>query len=80
MTDALREPDPDCERCEGSGLDPDAFFVNKDRTAWTPTPCSECLPDPDNPDPDPMAERVRHSGPDTKFCVLCQSGEHQRVE
>jgi hypothetical protein len=25
-------------------------------------------------------ERVKHSGPDTKFCVLCLSGEHERVE
>lgn len=27
-----------------------------------------------------MSERVKHSGPDTKFCVLCLSGEHERVE
>jgi len=26
------------------------------------------------------SERVKHSGPDTKFCVLCLSGEHERVE
>ncbi|MET4670815.1 hypothetical protein [Streptomyces sp. PvR018] len=25
-------------------------------------------------------ERIRHSGPDTKFCVLCLSGEHQRTD
>ncbi|MFD3955921.1 MULTISPECIES: hypothetical protein [Streptomyces] len=25
-------------------------------------------------------ERIRHSGPDTKFCVLCLSGEHQRID
>jgi hypothetical protein len=25
-------PDPDCERCDGTGLDPDAFFVNEERT------------------------------------------------
>ncbi|MGH3584872.1 MAG: hypothetical protein ACRDQ0_00990 [Pseudonocardia sp.] len=25
-------------------------------------------------------ERIRHSGPDTKFCVLCLSGEHQRAD
>jgi hypothetical protein len=29
--------------------------------------------------PDCPATRVRHSGPDTKFCVLCLSGEHERV-
>ncbi|WP_406078730.1 hypothetical protein OG337_29000 [[Kitasatospora] papulosa] len=23
---------------------------------------------------------VQHSGPDTKFCVLCLSGEHQRID
>jgi hypothetical protein len=27
-----------------------------------------------------MTERVKHSGPDTKFCVLCLSGEHERIE
>ncbi len=27
----------------------------------------------------PAAERVRHSGPDTEFCVLCISGEHDRI-
>lgn len=26
------------------------------------------------------SDRVKHSGPDTKFCVLCLSGEHERVE
>jgi hypothetical protein len=26
------------------------------------------------------ATRVRHSGPDTEFCVLCLSGEHKRVD
>jgi hypothetical protein len=40
--------DPDCERCDGSGLDPDAFFVDKDRTTWTHAPCSECLPEDDD--------------------------------
>ncbi|GHC36736.1 MULTISPECIES: hypothetical protein [Streptomyces rochei group] len=25
-------------------------------------------------------QRVKHSGPDTQFCVLCLSGEHERVE
>ena len=25
-------------------------------------------------------ERIKHSGPDTKFCVLCLSGEHERVD
>jgi hypothetical protein len=23
---------------------------------------------------------VKHSGPDTRFCVLCLSGEHERVD
>lgn len=26
-----------------------------------------------------VGERIKHSGPDTKFCVLCLSGEHERV-
>lgn len=38
-------PDPDCERCDGTGLDPDAFFVNEERTVWTHAPCSECMPE-----------------------------------
>lgn len=74
-----REPDPDCERCEGSGLDPDEFFVDRDAQTWTHAPCSECLPEDDGTT-DPVAERIRHSGPDTKFCVLCLSGEHERVD
>lgn len=76
MTDqTTRKPDPDCERCEGSGLDPDAFFREGD--VWTHAPCSECLPEDD---PEPAAGRVKHSGPHTKFCVLCLSGEHERVD
>jgi hypothetical protein len=74
-----REPDPDCERCEGSGLDPDTYFVNEERSVWTHAPCSECQPDDDD-DPVPTVERVKHSGPHTKFCVLCLSGEHERVD
>ncbi|GHB14615.1 hypothetical protein GCM10018777_56640 [Streptomyces albogriseolus] len=31
-------------------------------------------------DSKPTAERVKHSGPDTKFCVLCLSGEHEGVD
>lgn len=31
-------------------------------------------------DPSKLVEKVRHWGPDTKFCVLCRSGEHERVE
>jgi hypothetical protein len=27
-----------------------------------------------------MAERIKHSGPHTKFCVLCLSGEHERID
>ena len=27
-----------------------------------------------------MGERIKHSGPDTKFCVLCLSGEHERLD
>lgn len=74
--EAEREPDPDCEHCEGSGLDPDAYFVEGD--VWTHAPCSECLPEDD--EAEPTAERVKHSGPETKFCVLCLSGEHERVD
>lgn len=73
--EAEREPDPDCEHCDGSGLDPDAYFVNGN--VWTHAPCSECLPEDD--EAEPTAERVKHSGPETKFCVLCLSGEHERV-
>ncbi|MBD9721926.1 ParB N-terminal domain-containing protein [Streptomyces caniscabiei] len=43
-----READPDCEHCDGSGLDPDAYFVNHDTGTWTHTPCSECLPEDDD--------------------------------
>ncbi|MGP3737948.1 hypothetical protein ACTWJ9_33095 (plasmid) [Streptomyces sp. GDS52] len=71
-----REPDQDCDRCDGSGLDPDAFFREGD--TWTHAPCSACLPEED--EAETPAERVKHSGPDTKFCVLCLSGEHERIE
>lgn len=43
----MAEPDPDCEHCDGSGLDPDAYFVEGD--VWTHAPCSECLPEDDEP-------------------------------
>lgn len=43
--------DPDCERCEGTGLDPDAYFVDEERQVWTHAPCSECLPEEDEPEP-----------------------------
>lgn len=72
-----READPDCERCDGSGLDPDAYFVEGD--VWTHAPCSECLPEDDDA-LEPAPERVKHSGPNTRFCVLCLSGEHERVD
>ena len=78
-TDARRAPDPECERCDGSGLDPDAYFVNRETQTWTHAPCSECLPEDDD-DSVPTNERVRHSGPDTKFCVLCLSGEHEHID
>lgn len=76
---APREPDPDCERCDGSGLDPDAYFVDRVTQTWTHAPCSECLPEEDDSH-EPTVERVKHSGPDTEFCVLCLSGEHDRVD
>ncbi|MGW9397288.1 hypothetical protein [Streptomyces sp. NPDC055642] len=78
-THARPAGDPDCEHCDGSGLDPDAYFVNEERSVWTHAPCSACLPD-DEDDPVPTIERVKHSGPDTAFCVLCLSGEHERVD
>ncbi|MEV7975379.1 hypothetical protein [Streptomyces sp. NPDC086519] len=31
-------------------------------------------------EPTQDGERVKHSGPHTKFCVLCLSGEHERVD
>ncbi|MFJ9101251.1 hypothetical protein ACIRJM_22615 [Streptomyces sp. NPDC102405] len=27
-----------------------------------------------------MSDRIKHSGPETEFCVLCLSGEHERVD
>lgn len=38
--------------------------------------CSACDPGWDLSQPH---QRVIHSGPETKFCVLCLSGEHERV-
>lgn len=49
MADLARDPDLDCERCDGSGLDPDAYFVDEERQVWTHAPCSECLPEDDEP-------------------------------
>lgn len=37
--------DEDCERCEGTGLDPDAYFQHGD--TWTHAPCSSCQPEDD---------------------------------
>lgn len=78
---AQREADPNCERCEGSGLDPDAYFVNGD--VWTHAPCSECLPEGDETEPEepeddaPCAATFREEPmPDTVYCG--ERGYHQR--
>lgn len=44
-----------------------------------PADVSECLPEDDD-SPETIAERAKHSGPNTAFCVLCLSGEHERVD
>ncbi|MFD7428433.1 hypothetical protein ACFV6Z_15495 [Streptomyces sp. NPDC059818] len=33
----------------------------------------------DLPTEEPTVERVKHSGPDTRFCVLCLSGNHDHA-
>jgi hypothetical protein len=42
-------PDPDCERCDGSGLDPDRYTKQWDTDGnlrgYRHEPCSECLPE-----------------------------------
>ncbi|MFE2563008.1 hypothetical protein [Streptomyces mirabilis] len=35
---------------------------------------------PHQPEATPPVGRVKHSGPNTKFCVLCLSGEHERID
>lgn len=39
--------DPDCERCEGSGLDPDRFTTSQDAQGQTiyhlTEPCVDCI-------------------------------------
>lgn len=49
--------DEDCERCEGSGLDPDAYFKNGD--TYTHAPCSECQPEDDETAQQRAAEQAR---------------------
>jgi hypothetical protein len=63
--DGTDRPDPDCERCDGSGLDPDRYTKQWDGDGnlrgYRHEPCSECLPDDavarsGQPGTDPEAE------------------------
>jgi hypothetical protein len=40
---------------------------------------SACHPERPAVSPRATPRRVKHAGPDTEFCVLCLSGEHERV-
>lgn len=65
------EADPDCERCDGSGLDPDAYF--REGGVWTHAPCSECLPEGEESETDAEADRCsatfrEEPMPDTVYC------------
>ena len=67
-----READPDCERCDGTGLDPDTYTVNGD--VWTHARCSECFPEDD----DEPAAGVRQDGAQTTpdLCPHCEHNWH----
>lgn len=66
MTDHVEPRDPEAEERERD-IQRDAHIAA--RTA-----------NPGAVNPEPPARRVRHSGSDTKFCVLCLAGEHERVD
>ncbi|MGW7786037.1 hypothetical protein [Streptomyces tricolor] len=59
--------------------DPEAEERERDIQRDTHIAARTANPGAMDPAPHP-ARRVRHSGPDTKFCVLCLSGEHERVD
>lgn len=47
MTDSIPpHGDPDCERCDGSGLDPDAYTTHETAhgTGYRHAPCRDCQP------------------------------------
>jgi hypothetical protein len=63
--------------------------ITRETTTFTveePGPAVEAQPGKDtetreaDDTPQPTTERVKHSGPNTKFCVGCLSGEHERVD
>ncbi|MGA5604033.1 hypothetical protein ACPCUF_23860 [Streptomyces griseoincarnatus] len=49
---------------------------------WVHDPGGNTICDPQHAASSTRAtpERVKHSGPDSKFCVLCLSGEHERAD
>lgn len=59
--------DEDCERCEGSGLDPDAYFRNGD--TWTHAPCSECQPEDDETAQRRLAAEAQQPDTETQACA-----------
>jgi hypothetical protein len=52
--------DPDCERCEGTGLDPDSYFRHGD--TWTHAPCTGCRPEEDETAVRRMADEAPQAG------------------
>lgn len=49
--DVAVEEIPDCDRCDDTYLDPDAYTVTRHpggAETWTPVPCTACRPDPDD--------------------------------
>lgn len=57
------------------------FEHRRQRPGWTREACSRCdCVDYVAAQQGPASEKVKHSGPETRFCVLCLSGEHERVD
>ncbi|MEU0160209.1 hypothetical protein ABZ154_15545 [Streptomyces sp. NPDC006261] len=58
-----------CETCGTENQQEDEHCQN----------CDTWRSDQEDDEPSPVT-RVQHSGPDTRFCILCLSGEHQRID
>ena len=43
----MTQPEPDCDRCEDTELDPDAYIPHETEhgTAYRHAPCRDCQPD-----------------------------------
>lgn len=75
-----REPDSDCHRCDGTGLDPDRYTkqwtTDGNLRGYRHEPCSECLP---APAPACTAGLLPHGSGPVDRCVVRGSHDDHRT-